>query len=70
MEQKPDNSTAPKRNNSKIGVGIGAGIAIGAGIGAALGNVAIGVAIGLAIGVGIGAVWSRQDNKNDPSNKS
>ena len=69
MEQKPDNSTAPKRNNSKIGVGIGAGIAIGAGIGAALGNVAIGVAIGLAIGVGIGVVWSRQDNKSEPSKK-
>ena len=69
MEQKPDNTTTPKRDNSKIGVGIGAGIAIGAGIGAALGNIAIGVAIGLAIGVGIGAVWSRQANKNEPSNK-
>ncbi len=70
MEQKTNNQPAPKRNNSKIGLGVGAGLAIGAGIGAALGNVAIGVAIGLAIGVGIGAMWSQQDNKNDPSNKS
>ncbi len=70
MEQKPDNATAHKRNNGRIGLGLGAGLAIGAGVGAAMGNVAMGVAIGLSIGVAVSALWPPQDNNDDSQTKS